>query len=541
MKKVWSLILVAMLVFVMAACTAKESTGTKENEGSAENKSEEKKVLNLNNGDVPTSFDPPKGFDGVSYNALNNLMEGLLRLDEKHEPEAAMAEKWEVSDDGKVYTFHLRDAKWSNGDTVTAGDFAYAWKRILKPEAAYPTAFLAYFIEGAEAYNSGKGKIEEVAVKAIDEKTLEVKLVQPQAYFLNVITNPAFFPVNEKVDKENPEWFNKAETFVSNGPFILTEWDQASHFKYEKNKDYWDAGTVKLDEVNWAIVNDKNTEYQMFQNGELDKTDVPAELSEQLYKEGKVKVDEQGGLYFYRLNVGQEPFQNKNIRKAFAMAINQQEIVDYVAKNKEKPAYGFVSYGLKDNEGKDFRETNGDLLKTDIEEAKKLLKKGMEEEGYKTLPPVTLTYSTSPVHQKYAETVQQMLKQNLGVDVKLANMEGNVFSEQQKALKFQFSRSSFLMDYADPVNALESFQTGHSMNRTGWSNAKYDELIKNAKLEGDEAKRFAMLYEAEKILMDEAPIIPINFYNLPYILADGVTGILYHPVGYLELKWADKK
>ncbi|WP_042349184.1 peptide ABC transporter substrate-binding protein [Bacillus massiliigorillae] len=541
MKKIWSLLLIAMLVFVMAACTANEKAGTTDKKDSKESKVTQKKVLNLNNGDVPTSFDPPKGFDSISYNALNNLMDGLLRLNEEHVPEAAIAEKWDVSDDGKVYTFHLRDAKWSNGDPVTAGDFAYAWKRMLDPKAAYPTAFLAYFIKGAEEYNAGTGKIEDIGLKAIDEKTLEVTLAQPQAYFLNVITNPAFFPVNEKVDKANPEWFNSSETYVSNGPFVLAEWDKASHFKFEKNKQYWDVKTVKLDEVNWAIVNDKNTEYQMFQNGELDKTDVPAELADQLYKEGKVQVDEQGGLYFYRLNVTQKPFQNKNIRKAFAMAINQQEIVDYVSKNKEKPAYGFVSYGLKDNEGKDFRKTNGDLLKTNIEEAKALLKKGMEEEGYTTLPPVTLTYSTSPVHQKYAETVQQMLKQNLGVDVKLANMEFNVFAEQQKALKFQFSRSSFLMDYADPINALESFQTGHSMNRTGWSNAKYDELIKNAKLEGDEAKRFAMLYEAEKILMEEAPIIPINFYNLPYILADGVSGILYHPVGYLELKWADKK
>ncbi len=536
MKKMLLFFAAVMLLIVMAACTAKESTGEEEGRDNSE-----KKVLRLNNGDVPTSFDPPKGFDNLSWTALNNMMEGLLRLNEEHEPEAAAAESWEVSEDGTVYTFKLRETNWSNGDPVTAGDFEYAWKRMLNPEKAYPSSFLGYFIKGAEAYNNGSGNVEDVAVKAIDEGTLEVTLEKPQAYFLNVITNPAFFPVNQKTDQENTEWFNESDSFVSNGPFKLAEWDKASHFTLEKSKEYWDADTVKLDEVHFAIVNDKNTEYQMFKSGELDKSDIPSEVADEVYKEADVQVDEQGGLYFYRFNVEKEPFQNQKIRKAIAMAVDQQEIVDYVSKNKEKPAYGFVSYGLKDDKGNDFRETNGDLLKFEAEEAKKLLAEGMKEEGYEQLPEITLTYSTSPVHQKMAETVQQMLKQNIGVDVKLANMEWNVFSEKQKALEFQFSRSSFLMDYADPINALESFQTGHSMNRTGWSNAKYDELIKAAKEEADEAKRFSMLYEAEKILMEEMPILPIHFYNLPYILSEGVTGLVYHPVGYLELKWADKE
>ncbi|MGN1402246.1 MAG: peptide ABC transporter substrate-binding protein [Bacillus sp. (in: firmicutes)] len=539
MKKIFPMLLAAVLMVFLAACTANEDAGsTKDGKKDAK---EEKKILHLNNGDVPTSFDPPKGFDNLSWTALNNMMEGLYRLNESHEPEGAMAETVEISEDGTVYTFTLRDAEWSNGDPVTAGDFEYAWKRMLDPEAAYASSFLGYFIKGAEAYNTGEGTADDVMVTAKDEKTLEVTLESPQGYFLNVITNPAFFPVNEQVDQENPEWFNEAESFVSNGPFTLTEWDKSSHFTLAKNKNYWDADKVKLDGVNFAFVNDKNTEYQMFQNGELDKTDVPAELSDQLYKEDKVTVDDQGGLYFYRFNVNQEPFQNKQIRKAFAMAIDQQQIVDFVTKNQEKPAYGFVSYGLKDNEGKDFRETNGDLFQTNIEEAKKLLEKGMKEEGYDKLPDITLTYSTSPVHQKMAETVQQMLNENLGVEVKLANMEWNVFSEKQKALEFQFSRSSFLMDYADPINALESFQSGHSMNRTGWSNEEYDRLIKEAKAEADETKRFERLYKAEKVLMEEMPILPIHFYNLPYMLQNGVTGIVYHPVGYLELKWADKE
>ncbi|MBD7937398.1 peptide ABC transporter substrate-binding protein [Cytobacillus sp. Sa5YUA1] len=542
MKKLFSLVLLLVFTLVLSACTANEEAG-KETDGETGGGEEAaEKVLYMNNAQEPTSFDPPIGFDSVSWSALNNLMEGLTRLGEDHQPAPAIAEKWDVSEDGKVYTFHLRDdAKWSNGDDVTAGDFVYAWKRLLNPDTGSAAAFLGYFIEGGEAFNNGDGSADDVQVKAVDEKTFEVTLTSPQAYFLSVITNPAFFPINEKVAEENPKWFAEADSYVSNGPFKLTEWQHDSHFVMEKNENYWDATNVKLDKVHWAMVDDETTEYQMYKTGELDTSAVPAELSEELFADGSAQMVEQAGDYFYRFNVTMEPFQNVNIRKAFVMAINQQEIVDYVTKNGEEPAYGFVSPGFKDPSGKDFREAGGNLVETNLEEAKALLAKGMEEEGYDTLPEVTLTYSTSENHKKMAEAIQQMLKENLDVNVKLANMEWNVFSEEQTALKFQFSRSSFLADYADPINFLENFQTGHSMNRTGWSNEEYDKLIKDAKNEANEEKRFEMMYEAEKILFEEMPIMPIHFYNQVYLQNEDVTGIVRHPVGYIELKWADKK
>ncbi|WP_462406406.1 peptide ABC transporter substrate-binding protein [Gracilibacillus sp. Marseille-QA3620] len=540
MKKAISVLSILMMLVLSAACTATKESGNEDRKG---NQDGDEKVLYLNNGEEPTSFDPPIGFNAVSWNALNNLMEGLTRLGKNHEPEKAAAENWEVSDDGKVYTFFIReDAKWSNGDDLTASDFVYAWKRLLDPETASGAAFLGYFIEGGEAFNTEKGTADDVKVEAVDEKTFKVTLTSPQAYFLSVITNPAFFPINEKTAKENPEWFAEAESFVGNGPFILSEWKHDSHMIMKKNPEYWDADSVNLDKVNWAMVNDTTTEYQMYTNGELDTSDVPPEMSGQLIKEDKVKVEEQAGLYFFRFNVEKEPFQNINIRKAFAMATDQKQLVDYVTKNEEEPAYGFVAPGFKDPSGKDFREINGDLMVTDVNKAKELLAKGLEEENYDKLPEVTLTYSTGDdTHKKIAEALQQMYKENLGVDVKLANLESNVFAEDQKALKLQFSRSSFLADYADPINFLENFQTGHSMNRTGWSSEKYDELIKKAKLESDEKKRYELMYEAEQILMGEMPIIPIHFYNQLYLQADGVTDIIRHPVGYLELKWADKK
>lgn len=264
MKKL-SMLLLIIMVFALAACTANENAGTEKKEGEEKN-SKKEKILYLNNESEPTSFDPVIGYDIKSWDPLNNLMEGLTRLGKDHKPEGAMAEDWKVSDDGKTYTFNLRkDAKWSNGDDVTAGDFVFAWKRLLNAETGSGAAFLGYFIEGGEAYNTGEGTADDVKVKAVDEKTFEVTLTSPQAYFLSVITNPAFFPVNEKVATENPQWFAEADSFVGNGPFNLTEWVHDSHFVMKKNDTYWDKKNVKLDQVNWAIIDDRNTAYQMFQ------------------------------------------------------------------------------------------------------------------------------------------------------------------------------------------------------------------------------------------------------------------------------------
>ncbi|MET0787573.1 MAG: peptide ABC transporter substrate-binding protein [Paenisporosarcina sp.] len=542
MKKWLLILLTTLLVAVLSACTAKEDAGEKpaDDDDKGEEVKEEK-VLYLNNGNEPTTFDPSVGFDAVSWNALNNLMEGFTRLGEDHLPKEATAETIDVSEDGLTYTFKIReDAKWSNGDSVTAGDFLYGWTRMLDPNTASPAAFLGYFIEGAEAFNTGEGAIEDVAMKALDDKTFEVKLTAPTDAFLNIITNPSFFPVNEKVATENPEWFTEADSFVGNGPFQLASWEHDVKMVFEKNAEYWDADTVKLDKVEWAMVNDSNTEYQMYQANELDVSDVPAELSEQLLDSEEVTIQDQAGTYFYRFNTTMEPFTNAKIRKAFGMAVNQEQIVEFVTKNGEKPAHGFVSYGFQGPDGADFRDTVGNLVEFNAEEAKKLLEEGMAEEGYDTLPTVTLTYATSDTHQNIAVALQAQFKEALGVDVELANVEASVFSSEQKELKYQLSRSSFLHDYADPVNAIESFITGSSMNRTGWSNAKFDKLIADAKAETDPALRWQYLMDAEKVLFDEAPIFPIHFYNQVALQKPGLTGVVRHPVGYLELKWADK-
>lgn len=540
MKKRTALLLGCILLSgtALAGCSGKEGAGA----DPARNE-QQAKILLYNNLREPTSLDPPVGFDLVSYDILNNAMEGLTRLGKTQSPEPAMAKEWKISPDGKQYTFTLRDGiKWSNGDPVKASDFEFAWKRMLDPKKPAPAAPLAYVIEGAEAYNSDKGPAEGVKIKATDDKTLEVVLTKPAPWLLGMVSNPAFFPVHQATVEKNDKWASEAATIVSNGPFKITEWKHDSELKMVKNDQYWDAASVKLDGVTFKMVNDSNTEYQLYQSGGLHIAGViPADLSQKLFAEGKVKVEDSAGTYFYRFNTKMPPFDNVHIRKAFQMAVDSQKIVDLVVKQKQKPADGFVSYGLQDPAGDDFRKVGGKLVKFDAAEAKKLLEKGMAEAGYKTLPQVTLTYNTNDLHQKIAEAAQAMFKENLGVDVKIESKEGKVLTAEQKKLQLQFSRSSWLPDFADPINFLDIFQTGNPNNRTGWSNAQYDKLIQDAYNEPDNAKRFKLLHEAENILLDEAPIMPLYFYNSAYMQSDKLEGVVRHAYGYIDFKWADLK
>jgi dipeptide transport system substrate-binding protein len=551
MKKVSALLISCALIFgtVLAGCTKDQVSGTKTTDTGKETKATDSgketkpKILLYNNSKEPTSIDPPIGFDQISYDIVNNAFEGLTRLGKNHAPEPAMAKEWKVAGDGKKYTFTLRDGiKWSNGDPVKAADFEYAWKRLLDPKTASDAAFLAYPIEGAEAYNSGKGPADGVKIKALDDKTLEVTLAQPASWLISMVSSPAFFPVNKAAVEKNAKWAGEAATIVSNGPFTITEWKHDSELKIVKNAQYWDAANVKLDGVTYKMVNDSNTAYQLFSTGELHTTGtIPADLSDKLFSENKVTVEDGAGTAFYRFNTKMAPFTNVNIRKAFVAAVDRQKLVDLVLKQKQKPAEGFVSPGLKDPAGGDFRKVGGVLIKFDAAEAKKLLAKGMQEAGYTTLPEVTLTYNTNDVSQRTAQAVQAMFKDNLGIDVKLANKEGKVMTAEQKKLQLQLSRSSFLPDFADPINFLDGFQSTNPFSRTGWVNAQYDKLIKDAFSEPDEAKRFKMMHDAEKILADEAPILPLYFYNTAYLQSDKLEGVVRHAFGFIDFKWANLK
>lgn len=529
----WIFMLSLLLVIALIAVGCSSDDG-------ASGDGEEKRLV-LNNGGEPTSLDPPIGNDARSYDILNNLMEGLTRLDKNEPvPVPAMAERWDISDDGYVYTFYIReDAKWTNGEPVTAHDFEYSFKRLANPETASPAAHHSYWIAGAEAFNSGEGTEEDVLVKAVDDKTLEITLENPVDFFLSITAMPQLFPVHKETVENNENWANSVDTIVTNGPFKLTEWERDEYILIEKYEDYWDVATVNLDAVEYLMIEDTNTAYQLYQNDELHVSGIPGDLVGELIDGPETKLYPRSGIEFKRFNVTEEPFHNKNIRKAFAMAINAQEIVDYIIQGNQTVMNGYVYNEFAHPAGGTWRENVGSLYEFNVEKARELLELGMEEEGYDELPPITLSYNTSDQLHLVAQAAQEMLVQNLGVEVQLENTEWAVFLEAQRNVELQFSRSSFLGGYNDPMNYLDNFTTGNPMNRTGWSNDEYDRLVRESLSEPDPEARFALMQQAEELFMDEAVIVPLYFYNSTFLEKPSVVDVVRHPVGFVELKWAD--
>ncbi len=501
--------------------------------------------LNLSNGE-PTSIDPAKAFDDDSMEVVNNLFEGLTRLNKEHQPEPAVAEKIDKSDDGLTYTFTLRkDAKWSNGEPVTAQDFEYAWKRVLDPKTASEASFLMFFIKNAEQYNAGEAKVEEVGIRAEDDSTLVVELEQPTPFFEGLTAYTPFAPVYRKSVEENKNPFGSAKNYVSNGPFKMTQWKHDGHIKTEKNEHYREADQVKLAGLEWSMVAEATTAYQMFKQKDLHfgeaPGEIPPELTGKVIEKGEAKVSDDSGLEFYRFNVKEEPFTNAKIRKAFALAVDRKAIVEQVVQGGQQPAYAYVAPGTMSESG-DFRDQGEDYIQdAQWEEAKKLLEEGMKEEGWTKLPRVTILFNKDEKHKKVAETIQEMWRKHLNAKVELQAREVGVYFDDRRSGNFIIARSSFLPDYNDPYNYLESFQSDHSMNQTGWKDKKYDQLIEKARGETEDAKRMEYFHQAEKRLFEEMPLFPIYYYNSVVLKQPNVKNILRHTVGPNDYRWVEIK
>ncbi|WNF05260.1 peptide ABC transporter substrate-binding protein [Brevibacillus borstelensis] len=513
-----------------AADNAQGNTATKE-------ESTGPKVLRLNFKSEPPTANPALAEDSTSGALLRATFDGLTRIGEDGKPHESVAEKIDISEDGLTYTFHLRDSKWSNGDPVTAHDFEYAWKHALEPSVAANYAYQLYYIKNAQAFNTNKAKAEDVGVKALDDKTLEVKLENPTPFFLELTAFYTYYPVNKKVAEADPKWATEAKTHVGNGPFKMETWEHKSKLVLVKNENYWDKDAVKLDKIDFSMVEDENTELSMFDNGDLDwagapLSALPTDAIPALKESGKMQVHAIAGTYLYKFNTEQAPFNNAKIRKAFAYAIDRQSIVDNVTQANQQPAMGLVPPTMAVASEPYFKDN-------DIETAKKLLEEGMKEEGLTKLPTITLSYNTSEGHKKIAEAVQDQWKKAFGIDVKLENKEWKVYLDDLHQGKFMIGRSSWSGDFNDPINFLELFKFKNGGNNdTKWENPKFQELLNQSALEKDEAKRKQILADAEKIFMDEMPAAPIYYYTHSYVKNDKVKGVVLDGLGFVDYKWA---
>lgn len=571
-KKSWMMLLTLVLVIgtVLAACGSAEETTTTDSGTPTETTTGEgattepatdanlaaDQTLRLNLSAEPPTLDPAQAQDSQANTALRFMYEGLATIDADGNPAPGAAESWDISEDGLTYTFHMRQgATWNNGDPVTANDFVFAWQRALSPETvpAPVYAYQLYYIKGAEAFNTGETTdFSTVGVKAVDENTLEVTLANPTPYFLGLTSFYTYYPVHQATVEGNEAWAADLNTMVTNGPFTLTTWTTGSEMGWTKNDKYWDAANIKLTNVTASIVNSGATETSQYQGGEIDYAGAPTgeiptdqiqPLSEQLADE--FKLTDIASTYYYEFNTKEAPFNNAKIRKAFAMSIDRQALIDNVTKAGQTPAFGFVPTSIAGLNNQSFRDEHpdADYFKEDAAAAKTLLEEGMAEEGITTLPPITLLYNTSENHQKLALAVADMWKNNLGVEIQTKNEEWSVFLESRKTGNFQIARAGWSADYNDPMTFMDMFVTGGGNNNTGFANEEYDALIDAAYKGGnDPEKRMQDMAAAEKILIgDNMVIMPVYYYTQasltkPYL--KGVTtdfsGAINFTRAYLE-------
>lgn len=538
MKKLGTLLLLLVSGIVLAACNfggGGDSDTTEDGEAMKE--------LNVSITSDPPAFHPALATDTTSGAILASAFEGLTRLDAKGEPTEGMAEKVEVSEDGKTYTYTLRDAKWSNGDPVIAQDFEFAWKWALDPENAADYAYQLYYIVGAEEYNNGEGSADDVGVKVIDEKTLEVTLVNPTPFFDELTAFYTYFPVNSKLAEENPDWYKdpSGEDFVGNGPFNLDEFASADHITLSKNDNYWDKDNVALDKVNISMIESEATALKEYQAGNLDYLGAPfntidLNALDGFKEDGTLNVSDQAGTYMIVFNTKDEILGNKNIREALTIAIDRQGLIDNVTKGEQKPGSGLVPLTMTG-----FEEPADYFKSNDIEAAKAALEKGLTELGLDSPADlkIKLSYNTSEAHAAIMQFVQQGWSKNLGIDVSLDNSEWQVYLEQLDAGEYQAGRYGWVGDFNDPINFLEIYKRDGGNNQTGWTNEEYTNLLNQVATETDEAARTQYMKDAEEILMSEFPISPIYFYTNLSVKQDSVKNMEADPMGNVQLKYVD--
>ncbi|MEJ8752768.1 peptide ABC transporter substrate-binding protein [Lagierella sp. ICN-221743] len=551
MKKRFSLRLLALMlgfVMLLSACGnggQKQGTGQAGNGNAASNEEagREDGVFDVNIASEPQSIDPAlnSAVDGAIM--ISHLFESLIRWDDDGNGNAVLkpgiAESWDVSDDGLTWTFHLRDAKWSDGKPVVAEDFVYAWNRLVNPDTG---ADYEYMLDMVKGYDEKK-----LDISAPDEKTFVVNLSVKCPYFEEICAFPAVMPVRKDAVEGTENWTNSADTLISNGPYVLKDWKHNQVIEMEKNPEYYDADSVKAEKLAFHLQDDQNAIYASYRSGDLDFINsVPQEEVQKLLDTKELKVLPQVGTYYVVFNTEKEPFNDARVRKAFSLVIDRDFIVKQVSGKGEEPASGYVPSGVYDvdgAEGDDFRTKGGDYysIKVDdyeknVKEAKKL----MEEAGYKDgqgFPQVEYLYNTSEGHKAIAEALQNMWQEKLGVQVTLQNQDWNVFLTERKQGNFNIARSGWIADYNDPMSFIDMWMTGGGNNDAQYKNPKYDELVKAAKATSDQAERMENMHKAEDILVGEdAVVAPIYFYTNSHMMKPNIEGLYYTPLGYYFFK-----
>jgi len=475
-------------------------------------------TLHWGNGTEPQSLDPHIATGVPEHNIITALMEGLVAKDSKTlAPKPGVAESWTISEDGRVYTFKLREnARWSNGDPHNAHDYVWSWWRALQPALGNLYAYMYFSIDNAKEYYEGTiTDFDQVGVKALDDSTLKVTLSNPTPYFLQLLDHYSLYPVHrgtiEKfgtADERGTRWTYEGN-HVGNGAFQLSAWKINRRITVQRNPYYWNADHVGLNQIVFYPTENAVSEERMFRAGQLHRTSsvpsdkIPSYLETQ---NSSLRISPYLGTYFYRINTSVPHLQSKLVRRALALTVDREAITKNILKGGQIPAYAFTPPGTMGY----YPESN---LRFDPETARQLL----AEAGYlngKDFPTTEILYNTNESHRKIAVAIQQMWKKHLNIDIKLLNQEWKVYLDSESIGNYEISRAGWIGDYVDPNNFLDMFLCNGGNNRTGWCNAEYDYLIGDiAPTVKTHAERLAVFGRAEKLLMDELPVIPIYTYT----------------------------
>lgn len=529
MKKLLSMLLCAMMALSLAGC------GGSSDDSSTYTFSSELDIKNLDSSDAD---------DGCSFTAMHACIDGLMGLDKDGNITEAIAEKSETSEDGLTHTYTLRDAKWSNGDAVTANDFVYAWQRIFKKKGQYYYMFCDGIasIEGAQALSDKIDAGEELtdadfdafAVKAVDDKTLEVKTTVPVSFFDELMSFPCFYPINEKFCEEKGDQYAKnADSVLSNGAFVMTNWEPGSVAEFEKNDKYWNAKEVKLDNLVMKLVQKPEVAATSFQNDETDFAPISSDLVDKYKDEDTFKQINEGYLFYISINFKNKDLANKNVRKALSLAINREDFCNNKLKDGSQPASGFVPKGLSISpEGKDFREEAESYTSYNVEEAQAALDAGLKELG-KSEITLRLTYGTdeSPMDQlaTYLQNAFTKLK-GLKIEMVATTKQDRIYNKQENG-DYDICTTRWGPDYGDPTTYLTMGISNNGNNYGKWSNAEYDALMNKVAVESDAQTRWQQMIDAEKILCEDYCFIPVFEKGTATLQNTKVKGLVIRPVG----------
>ena len=561
-KKVISLMLAACMVMGMTACGSSASTTdsqpaadgtTSETQAATTDaaaqttESTGDKELAVQIGPDPETIDPALNSAVDGGNMLLHSFECLLTIDQDGKIAPGQAETWEVSEDGLTWTFHLRDGlKWSDGSDLTADDFVYSWKRVCDPVVAAPYAETVLGM--VKGYDEAiDGNLDALGVSAPDDSTLVVELANPCSYFGSLAAFATLSPVQEATIEANGEaWATAPETYVSNGPFYMTEWVPGSHITFSKNPYYWNADAIKLDRLKFVLMEDSNAAYSAYQTGEvLMIKDVPTEEIPSLTGTDDFYVDPIIGTYYISLNIQKAPFDDVNVRKALSLAIDREYVASTLMQGTYTAAGNFMGPGWMDTDGTEFMSNaNGGKpyidttnFEANLEEAKQLLADAGYPDG-EGFPTISYTTNDAGYHKVVAEYLQQAWAE-LGIDLQVNIVEWSSFTPMRRSGDFEVARNGWVGDYSDPSNMLELFCTTNGNNDGKFSNADFDAAIDTSRSTLDAAERSTALHTAEDILMDQAGCIPLAYYNDFWLQSSKITGAWHSAYGYWYFMYAD--